>query len=110
MGILAVVVLMGVQWEAPAGAVLAAAVTATVAWWLAHRRQSGSVRSSEAGELWTAYDRVMERVEADNAVLRADLASTRIELATAKTRIAGLEAEVGHLKQRLRDAGINHDE
>lgn len=100
--------LAGVAWETPAGAVLAAAATAGLAWWAVRRRQSGTVRSSEAGELWTAYDKVMERVERDNAQLREDNGKLRERVAVLERevdRLLPLEREV----ERLRGIVNGHD-
>lgn len=99
---LSIGLMMAAGWETPAGAVLAALVTAGLAWWINRRRQSGSIRTSEAGELWTAYDRIQERTE------RA-LERTEGKLAAAEGRIAGLETEVVRLKARLRAAGIDDE-
>lgn len=104
-------VLLGAQWV-PVWVALAGttgvAGTALVTWLLGRRRQSGTVRSSEAGELWSAYDRVMERVERDNSSLREENGKLRERVAVLERevdRLLPLEREV----ERLRGIVNGHD-
>lgn len=96
--------LLGVQWG-PVWVALAGgsgvAATALVTWLSNRRRQAGTVRSSEAGELWSAYDKVMERVERDNSQLREENGKLRDRVAVLEhevERIPGLEREVDRLR------------
>lgn len=81
-----------------AGSTGAALVTATGAWLLARRRESGMVRPSNAAELWTAYDRLFGRAEADNQALRAEVKDLEEQNRVLRERVAVLESEVRQLR------------
>lgn len=96
---------------APLATVLVAVVSGMFAYLAARRKGSGTVKTSEATELWQANSefRTMLINEArdrslENAKLREVANDLRDRLANAYDRIEELEEEVSRLKARLGEA------
>lgn len=100
--------MLGASWQ-PVWVALAGGGGVALAglwqWLHARRTSSGTVRTSEAGKLWDAYDRVMVRVESDNTTLREDNAKLRERVAVLERETDRLEREV----ERLRGIVNGHD-
>lgn len=88
-----------------AGSIGAATVTAGGAWALARRQQSGTVTTSSADSLWSAYDKVMVRVEADNTTLRAEVRELREDNGKLRERVAVLERDNERIPDLEREVG-----
>lgn len=84
--------------------VLGAVVTAVVTWLVAVRKMGGTVKSSEASQLWDESSKIrdwatkrLEFVEAENIQLRKELQTEREARTEDSKRIAALEARITDL-------------
>lgn len=106
---IAFAVLLAADWQ-PVWVALAGgagvAATGLASWLLARRRESGSVRTSDAATLWNAYDRIMDRLTSEVEQLRERIAVLEAENAEyrhCRERVAVLEAEVARLRGQVDD-------
>lgn len=83
------------------GIVAAALIAAGATYLVARRTGSGRVTTSTADSLWTAYDRLNQRIENDNASLREENGKLRERVAVLERevdRLLPLEREVDRLR------------
>jgi hypothetical protein len=92
--------ILNAAW-APLSAIAVALISALGAWYLAQRKGSGTVKTSEASELWNANSEfrkmLMDEAKArsvENAVLRAEAAKCHEEQAELDKRVKALEKEL----------------
>lgn len=93
---------------APLATVLLGVISGVFAWLLAKQKGSGTVKTSDAEQLWQAnsefrtmlINEARDRSE-ENSKLRDVADGLRDRLSEAYDRIEELEAEVAHLKRRL---------
>ncbi len=84
-------------------AVVVGALGSVATWWLARRRQSGKIGTSDADDLWKAegdFRRDLQKV-IDN--LRSRMNHLEDEKAACMEKLSALEGEVRYLKTRLGD-------
>lgn len=85
------------------GGVLVAIITGVVAWLVARRTTSGSIRTSEATILWNEAQEVRKELREENRVLKVRVKALEDENESKTDRIKALEHEVAELrKQRER--------
>lgn len=89
-------------------AAIGVGLTALVTWLVARRQTSGSVATSDAGQLWEEGKSIRADMRAEIIGLRAELAASRaetaelrIELVAARGETRALRAELVALRQRL---------
>lgn len=95
-------------WLTSIGAIIFATAAGIAAYFTGRRTNSGTIHTSEPGQLWAENDALrkdmrleIEAVRAENAALRAEIQEARNEVQAARAETEGYRQEVYKARQEL---------
>jgi len=78
-------------------------LTAYVTWMVAKRKSSGTVQTSESGELWEAWSKLQAAADQLREDMAAELITVREENKMLRGEVDTLKAEIRTLRDKVRN-------